>query len=222
MLPRVVVHNAVSTDGRIDWFAPDVGQFYGLASRWKEDATLAGSDTIYNPDETIPEEGNGALDPPVVEADDTRPLLVVPDSRGRVRNWQQLREAGYWRDMVAMCARKTPQTYLEYLRERHINCIMAGGERVDFREALEELNARFDVELVRVDSGGTLNGVLFRAGLVDEVSLLIHPSLVGGSTSRSMYRATDLTSPEGVINLRLIHHERLENDVIWLRYEVMM
>ncbi|UCH62606.1 MAG: deaminase, partial [Fidelibacterota bacterium] len=93
MLPRVVVHNAVSVDGRIDWFTPDVGQFYRLASRWKEDATLAGSDTIYSPEESITEEEDESLEPPVVEADDTRPLLVVSDSRGRVRNWLQLRQA---------------------------------------------------------------------------------------------------------------------------------
>ncbi|UCD37864.1 MAG: RibD family protein [Fidelibacterota bacterium] len=220
MLPRVVVHNAVSVDGRIDWFTPDVGQFYGLASRWKEDATLAGSDTIYNPEESTTEEEDESLEPPVVEADDTRPLLVVSDSRGRVRNWLQLRRAGYWRDMVALCARKTPQAYLEYLSARHVNFIIVGEERVDFREALEGLHTRYGVELVRVDSGGTLNGILFRAGLVNEVSLLIHPSLVGGTSSRSMYRAPDLITPGGVIDLKLTYCEQLENDIVWLRYEV--
>ena len=33
--------------------------------------------------------------------------------------------------------------------------------------------------VVRVDSGGALNGALLRAGLVDEISLLVHPVLVG-------------------------------------------
>ncbi|UCH10930.1 MAG: RibD family protein [Fidelibacterota bacterium] len=221
MLPRIVVHNAVSVDGRIDWFTPDVGQFYGLAARWKEDATLAGSDTIYNAEESAAEEEDDIPEPPVVEADDARPLLVVPDSRGGVHNWRQLRESGYWRDMVALCAKKTPQTYRDYLDARYIHCIIAGEERVDLREALEELHARVGVELVRVDSGGTLNGVLFRAGLVDEVSLLIHPSLVGGTSSRSMYRAPDLTTDEGVIDLKLIHCEQLENGVVWVRYEVI-
>jgi hypothetical protein len=29
-------------DGRIDWFCPDIAQFYGLIPRWKEDTkTLA-------------------------------------------------------------------------------------------------------------------------------------------------------------------------------------
>ena len=42
-MPQVILHNAVSVDGRIDWITPELGVFYGLASRWKEDATLAGS-----------------------------------------------------------------------------------------------------------------------------------------------------------------------------------
>ena len=32
-----------------------------------------------------------------------RSLLVVPDSRGRVRNWHVLKQAGYWK---ALCKKK--------------------------------------------------------------------------------------------------------------------
>ena len=99
--------------------------------------------------------------------------------------------------------------------------IIAGDDHVDLRAALEELNARHGVKVVRVDSGGTLNGVLLRAGLVDEISVLINPCLVGGTTPRSFFRAPDLTSPEGVIQLEMIHFEQLEGDVVWLRYDVV-
>jgi hypothetical protein len=47
MMPHVILFNGMSLDGRIDGFAIDLGQFYELAaSRWREDATLVGSDTI--------------------------------------------------------------------------------------------------------------------------------------------------------------------------------
>jgi 2,5-diamino-6-(ribosylamino)-4(3H)-pyrimidinone 5'-phosphate reductase len=101
---------------------------------------------------------------------------------------------------------------------------------VDLRVALEELNSRFGVKVVRVDAGGTLNGQLLRQGLVNEVSLLIYPSLVGGEKQSNIFRAPDLpaiaatanpqTGPEGVISLKLLHMGRLKGDVIWLRYEV--
>lgn len=89
------------------------------------------------------------------------------------------------------------------------------------RAALEELSARYGVKTVRVDSGGVLSGVLLRHGLVDEVSVLIYPSLVGGTSLRSIFRAPDLESPEGAISLRLMYLETLQNDLIWLRYEVV-
>jgi len=94
-------------------------------------------------------------------------------------------------------------------------------ERVDLRAALEELNVRYGVESVLLDSGGTLNGVLLRAGLVDEVSLLVAPCLVGGTTSRSFFRAPDLSSAEGVIPLKLAHVEQMGDGVVWLRYDVV-
>jgi 2,5-diamino-6-(ribosylamino)-4(3H)-pyrimidinone 5'-phosphate reductase len=75
--------------------------------------------------------------------------------------------------------------------------------------------------MVRVDSGGILNGVLLRQGLVDEVSLLIDSSLVGGTSPRSMFVAPDLVSPDGVIDVRLTHVEELREGGVWLRYDVM-
>lgn len=221
MLPQIILHIAVSVDGRIDWFTPDVGQFYELIATWNEDATLAGSDTICKPGEEIPPEDEKAFLPITRDPRDTRPLLVVPDSKGRVRKWHVLRESGFWRDMVALCSRSTPRDYLNYLSERHIDYLVAGDDYVDFRTAMEELNARYDVQVVRVDSGGTLNGVLLRAGLVHEVSVLLYPSLVGGTTPRSFFRASDLISPDGVIPLELIAVEKLKGDVVWLRYQVV-
>jgi 2,5-diamino-6-(ribosylamino)-4(3H)-pyrimidinone 5'-phosphate reductase len=159
--------------------------------------------------------------PPEKNPDDTRPLLVVPDSRGRLRSWHLLRKEPYWRDVVALCSRSTPETYLDYLSGRRVEYIVAGDDRVDLRTALEELNAWYGVEVVRVDSGGSLNGALLRGGLVDEVSVLIDPCLVGGTTPRSIFQAADLTSTAGVIRLRLVHFEKVKGDVIWLRYEVM-
>ena len=221
MLPRVILHNAVSLDGRFDWFTPDIGRFYELASRWKEDATLVGSNTILTAEAEVPEEDEEAFAPPKREPDDQRPLLVVPDSRGRVRSWHFLRKQPYWRDAVALCSRSTPKAYFDYLEQQNIDCILTGDDHVDLRAALEELNARYGVKVVRVDSGGTLNGALLRAGLVDEVSLLIHPSLVGGTTPRSIFLAPDLASADGVVQLRLAHVEQLEGELVWLRYEVV-
>ena len=221
MLPRVILHNEATLDGRMDWFAPHIGLYYELASRWGEDATLAGCDTMLAMEDELPEEGDSPSEPPTVDPADPRALLVIPDSRGRLRKWSQLREMPYWRDVVALCSHKTPTAFLDYLKEQHITTIISGDDHVDLRAALEELNRRYGVKTVRADSGGTLNGVLLRAGLVDEVSLLIAPCLVGGASPRSMFTAPDLTSPDGIIPLKLMHVEQMEEEVVWLKYEVI-
>ena len=49
--------------------------------------------------------------------------------------------------------------------------------------------------VVRVDSGGGLNGALLQAGPVDEVSLLVHPCLVGRRAKR-WFGAASKMKPE--------------------------
>lgn len=227
MLPRIILHNAVSLDGRIDGFPIDLYQYYELVATWTEDATLAGSDTFLKAASEAPPEDESALLPPKIDPNDRRPLLVVPDSRGRIRTWHYLRSLPYWRGFVALCSQSTPQEYLHYLKERHIDCIIAGEDHVDLRAALQELNSRYGVKVVRVDAGGTLNGLLLRQGLVAEVSLLIYPSLVGGEKQSGIFTAPDLPvadlsdSQKEVISLKLMKVEQLKCDVVWLRYEVL-
>jgi 2,5-diamino-6-(ribosylamino)-4(3H)-pyrimidinone 5'-phosphate reductase len=222
MLPKVVLHNGVTVDGRMDWSTSegDMGLYYELAASWKTDAMLSGSDTLLAAYSAEPRSEDEASN---VEPPELHPLhvpLLVVDSRGRLRNWQRIRQEPYWRNAISLCSRSTPQSHLAYLQRWHVDYIVTGDDHVDLRSALEELNARYGVKTVRVDSGGVLNGVLLRAGLVDEVSVLISPALVGGTSPRSIFTAPDLASPDGVIPLRLIHVEQLRGDVVWLRYEV--
>lgn len=220
MLPRVILHNAVSLDGRIDGFPIDLQQYYELIATWKEDATLAGSETFLKAaSEALPEDEE-ALIPLKADPSDQRPILVIPDSRGRIRTWHYLRSLPYWRHFVALCSKSTSQDYIQYLKDRHIDSLITGDDHVDLKMALEELYSRYAIKLIRVDSGGTLNGLLLRQGLVNEVSILIYPSLVGGEKASSIFRAQDLptaSNPDlasglgakGTIPLKLITAEKL-------------
>lgn len=218
-LPKVIVHSEVSVDGRIDWFEPHADLYYGLLPTWNEDAALTGIETLFHPRTGVTLDERPATEPKV-DPCDSRPLLVVTDSRGRGYNWQFFREWPFIRDVLVLISRKTSKEYVRYLKERHVRHVVSGDDRVDLREALIALNEQYGVKTVRTDSGGTLNGALFRAGLVDEVSLLISPDLVGGMSPKSFFRAPDLESPEGVIDLELFHLEKLKHDVVWLRYRV--
>ncbi|HZD44312.1 MAG TPA: 5-amino-6-(5-phosphoribosylamino)uracil reductase, partial [Methanomicrobiales archaeon] len=88
MLPHVILHNAVSLDGRTVGFMADVGLYYEITSCWNADAVLSGSNTALAAADLFPEEMIAMEEAEEREPipDDPRPLLVVVDSRGRVRN----------------------------------------------------------------------------------------------------------------------------------------
>jgi 2,5-diamino-6-(ribosylamino)-4(3H)-pyrimidinone 5'-phosphate reductase len=122
------------------------------------------------------------------------------------------------RDLLALCSSSTPQEYLSYLADRNISTIVTGDNRIDMRSALEALHARFGVKVIRVDSGGTLNSVLLQAGLVNEVSVLIHPFLVGGQPDPTIFDPVKAGISDLQIPLILLQSEMLEHGLIWARY----
>ena len=212
MRPRVIIHNAVSLDGKVTGFEVNMARYYALVPTWKENATLCGSGTVLAAPEGRVKEKDGDVPARRADPKDKRPLLVVADSRGRVRCWSMLLGAGYWRDGVALCSRQTPAGHIEYLRRRGVSRITTGDKQVDLARALTLLYSRYHVRTVRVDSGGTLNAALLSAGLVDELSLLVHPALAGTS-ARPLF--ADAKSLKG--SCRLFHNERLPGGLVWLR-----
>jgi len=224
---HVIVHNSISADGSVEGFEPDIGLHYELAAGFGADVHLSGSDTLLAAG--LPDDGDtgGADEPARDDPDDARPLLAVVDSRGRINSWRALRQAPHWRDrMVALCSRTTPAHYLDRLADRFVDHIVAGDRRVDLRAALEALERGYGARRVLVDSGGTLNGALLRAGLVDEVSLLVHPRLVDGPQPTSILRPAapvggDADSAAAGIALRLTGVDQRSGDVVWLRYDVV-
>jgi 2,5-diamino-6-(ribosylamino)-4(3H)-pyrimidinone 5'-phosphate reductase len=211
MIPYVVLHSAVSVDGRMDRLDVDMGLYYSLLPTWNEDLTLCGSETMLRADWSW--EHDGTTDP-------SKPLLAVVDGRGRFKNWKKAAPSPYWRAGIALCSRSTPKEHLAYLKKEGVESIVTGGDRVDLRAALEALAADHGVKVVRVDSGGVLNGVLLREGLVSEVSVLVQPQLIGGESPRSLYRARDLAADERPLDLELMSSRKLKGGTVWLRYRV--
>ena len=91
--------------------------------------------------------------------------------------------------------------------------LRVGGDRVDLAALLTTLGSRPGVATVRVDSGGGLLGALLAGGLVDEVSLLVHPVLAGIVGDRRWFG----TEPPATV-LALQDARQLAGDLVWLRY----
>jgi 2,5-diamino-6-(ribosylamino)-4(3H)-pyrimidinone 5'-phosphate reductase len=219
MLPKVIIYNAVSLDGRINFFNTDSKLYYEIASKWNVDAVLMGSNTLLNGFNVETGELYGWAN-----SDDeinSFPLLVVPDSGGKIRIWDKVLQLSFIKDILVLCSRSTPQEYMNFLDEMNIKYMVIGYNKVNLGIALEELNTQFGVISLRVDSGGTLNGILLRDDLVDEVGVLLNPVMIGGISPNSIYTAPDLKTSEEVIDLKLIKIEQLKNETIFLQYRVM-
>jgi 2,5-diamino-6-(ribosylamino)-4(3H)-pyrimidinone 5'-phosphate reductase len=204
--PHVVAHVAVSVDGATTGFEPDEGRFYELARGWREDVTLVGADTILAREEELaaaPRPG------PAVEG----PLLAVVDGRGRVREWDALRDCGHWSGVLALRAFATPAP----AGRQPERVLVTGNARVDLAGALAALAERDGAEVVRVDSGGTLIGALLEAGLVDELSLLVHPCVASAAAERHWHGPGSLPTTR----LESLASERFEDGLVWLRYRVI-
>lgn len=222
-VPCVIVHCGMSIDGRVTparghsvpkdaW---DVKLYLGFQRRLRCDAVMVGSSTVLElkvprPVDSLDEEFRG----------DTERLIVIPDSRGRVR-WSGWQEDPWLKGLVVLCSQATPASYIEHLREEEVQYVVAGADNVDLLAALKEIRKRYGVERIVCQGGGAINGALLRAGLVREISVLVVPFAVGGFDTPTLFDAPNLASSEGMTRLQLINCECIKEDFIWLHYMVV-
>jgi 2,5-diamino-6-(ribosylamino)-4(3H)-pyrimidinone 5'-phosphate reductase len=216
MPPRVILHNSVSVDGSLDGFEVDMREHYSLAAAYGPDAHLVGSATAAT---GIATEGGPRPEAPedMVRPDReaSLPLWVIPDTLANLMgSLHVLRGFELCRDVVVLISSTTPEEYLRYLRERHYDHHVVGRVKVDLELSLELLEERYGVSTVLVDAGAVLGNLLIERGLVDEVSLLVHPVVVG---TRSYNMFTHL---DGSLPLSLRRCEAREDGLVWLVYGV--
>ncbi|MEY9850886.1 2,5-diamino-6-(ribosylamino)-4(3H)-pyrimidinone 5'-phosphate reductase [Leifsonia sp. EB41] len=225
--PHLMIYNEVSIDGKLGGFAGDPHDYYGRAFRWEVDAILMGSVTALNfgPQESADEQRTildpvAQVNPPagfehVLERQ--RPLLVVPDSRGRVRNWRHAQAQPWYRAILVLISSSTPDEYVRYLDRRGIEYLSIGSDRVDLGQALARLSADFEIRRVRSDAGAKLNSELLRAGLVDEIALLVRPAL-SSDPSAVAFSGSAQTLPTRYAALELVESETSDDGSTLLRY----
>ena len=120
--------------------------------------------------------------------------------------------------MVAVLSERVSDEYLAFLRERGVSYLLAGARDVDLPLALEKIGARFCVRTLMLEGGGRINGGMLRAGLIDEVSLLVAPVADGRIGTPALFDVDgDDVTPQ---RLALESVERRADDVLWLRYRV--
>ena len=104
------------------------------------------------------------------------------------------------------------------------NLFIIHQDSFSLSDALERLYSDFGCERLTVQSGGTLNEIFLREGLIDYVDIVVAPLLVGGKNTSTLIDGESLKSPEELSKLgvlRLIEATPLEDSYLRLRYEVI-
>ncbi len=223
MYPKVIMHNTVSLDGSIKDFEVDMNLHYQVANEFEADTNLIGSTTaktgieVYI--EEIPAEEKADLKKPEFEPNDKRPFWVIPDSRGALENLLHIyRKSGYCKDVIILASETTPKSYLSYLRKRHYDYIISGEDHVDYHKAFEILNERYNTKTLLIDSGGTLSSILLEKDLIDEISIIISPFLVG-KKSTNLFRM--LHQKDDNFRLELLRSKTYSDNNLHLIYKIL-
>lgn len=217
-----------SADGKV-WESLRPPGAHGL-----EEARAALLERLYSPTATL--EGSGSLVPgtagpltglPATSSEELYEDFVVGeraswftvvDGRGRVR-WTMKENGG--QHLLVLVSRATPAAYLAFLRREEISYLVAGAQRVDLGTALRRMRSRLAVTCVVSTGGGGLNGALLRAGLVDEIHLIVLPAAVGGAGTPGVFDGPALADGESPTRLRLLASHTEADGTLSLRYEVV-
>src|SRR5262249_5794926 len=117
---------------------------------------------------------------------------------------------------------QVPDSYLTGLRTDGVSYIFAGEQRIDLALALQVLTRELGTKRLLLEGGGKINGAFLRAGLIDEISLVIQPAIDGTQGAPSVFDSDNdeagLQSP--INSMVLTSSQMLEDGAVWLRYQL--
>lgn len=150
---------------------------------------------------------------------DARAYGIVIDAQGKIA-WGRSEIGGD--PIVVLLTEQVSDAHLAGLRADGVSYLFAGQHQLDIRLALDILNQELGVKRLLLEGGGVTNGIFLRAGLVDEVSLLVCPCIDGAPGAPCLFDgAQDAEAHSAPVRgMQLTHHQVLEGGVIWLRYRI--
>jgi riboflavin biosynthesis pyrimidine reductase len=148
---------------------------------------------------------------------DAEAYAIVLDAEGKIA-WGRGDVGGD--PIVVVLTEKVSDAHLAGLRADGVSYLFAGKQALDLAAALETLNRLLGIERLMLEGGGVVNGAFLRAGLVDEISLILTPAIDGRSGAPALFDGAEAEGAAPIRTLRLEHSEALEGGALWLRYRV--
>ena len=193
--PYIICHMVSSLDGKVTGkFLREprcenaTGLYYQLHREFGADGFACGRVTMegsftggWYPDLSEYEPSYSPMDYLVDDLGDF--FAVAFDPHGRL-GWKSDRiidadgDPGYDKaQIIEVLTHQVSGRYLTYLQTLGIPYIFAGDREIDMEEALFKLKAYFGISKLLLEGGSILNGAFQRAGVIDEISLVVAPTV---------------------------------------------
>lgn len=231
MRPHVICHMLSPLDGRllVDSWAPAgsrvrdelLAEYQRLHEAFEPDAWLVGVTTMADfANAEAKSEPSGAATPPPrpwhVAKPDAPRFAVTIDRHARLHWKNGTADDGH---VVVVLLSSVPDAHLGELVASGVSYLVMPAVEIDLAAMLSELHDRLRIRTLLLEGGGVFNGVFLKAGLVDEISLLLWPAIDGTSGSPAIFE----TGQESVgprLKLSLAGATPLPSGAVHLQYRV--
>jgi riboflavin biosynthesis pyrimidine reductase len=150
---------------------------------------------------------------------DARAYGVVLDAHGKIA-WGRSDIGGD--PIVVVLAETVSDAHLAALRSEGVSYIFAGQSELNLALVLDTLNRELGVKRLLLEGGGGTNGAFVRAGLVDEIHLVICPAVDGAKGAPAVFDSSeaDANQRAPITAMSLESTQALEGGAILLRYRI--
>lgn len=227
---KIICHILQSVDGNIggSFFSqpetmPALQEFARIREEYACDAIISGAATaveIYanNTADVLPEV-NETYPRNDWQAAKVDKYAVIIDGQGMIC-WQNgmVERRGTKMHVITVLQENVCDAYIAHLRHADVSYVFAGKGRLDLPLAVQKLKEKFGIEKMLLSGGGIVDWAFLQAGLIDEISLVIPPVIDGGTGLASAFDDSPFAASHGTKAMKLMDIQRLEGDILWLRY----
>ena len=233
MRPYIICHMVTSIDGKVtgdflfqDECAEATDTYYRINRERKADGFICGRVTMeesftggWYPDlsQYKPVRHDMDMKMDFIVDDLSGFYAIAFDTHGKL-GWRSNKiidpdgDPGYdGAQIIEVLSEEVDERYLGYLEAMEIPYIFAGESAIDVELALFKLKTIIGCETLLLEGGSIINGAFERAGVVDELSLVVAP-MIAGKDSKPLFMDSDIE------NFELVKAEN-ENGNLVLNYK---
>lgn len=149
---------------------------------------------------------------------------VVMDTKGKLyweRNHLIDEDSGYNNArIIEILTENVSDNFLAHLQANNISYIFAGEEILDIHLAVQKLYELFGIKNLLLEGGGVINGSFLDAGVIDELSLVVIPTIEHSIEEVSLietgrYGANALE----ITDYNISEVQNLQDGGLWITYK---